>query len=89
MELCSSDEISDNEEAEQFYDTQPIVHVNNLQTAYTNVETHSATYFDDDSGSGAGESLSTHETARDNTKWNFMEFGVEARGRRTSSECPD
>ena len=37
-----------------------------------------ATCFDDASGSGAAESLSTHETARDGTKWEFMEFGVEA-----------
>ena len=26
-ELCSSDEMSDNEETEQFDDTQPIVHI--------------------------------------------------------------
>ena len=42
-ELCISDEISDDEETEQFDDTQPIVHVDDLQAAYTNVETHSAT----------------------------------------------
>ena len=83
-ELCSSNEISDVEETEQFDDTQPIVHVDDLQTAYTNVETHSATCFDDDSGSVAAESSSTHETARDGTKWEFMKFGVEARGRHTA-----
>ena len=76
--------MSDDEEAEQFDYTQPIVHVDDLQTAYTNVETHSATCFDDNSGSGAAESSSTHETARDGTKWKFMEFGIEARGRRTA-----
>ena len=32
-ELCSSDEMSDDEEAEQFDDTQPIVHIDDLQTA--------------------------------------------------------
>ena len=41
-ELCSSDEMSDDEETEQFDDTQPIVHGDDLQSAYTNVETHSA-----------------------------------------------
>ena len=30
------------------------------------------------------ESSSTHETARDGAKWEFMEFGVEARGRRAA-----
>ena len=30
------------------------------------------------------ESSSTHETARDSTKWKFMEFGAEARGRRAA-----
>ena len=74
----------DDEEAEQFDDTQPIVHVDNLQTAYINVETYSATCFDDDFGSGAAESSSAHETARDSTKWKFMEFGADARGRRTA-----
>ena len=54
-----------------------------MQTAYTNVETHSATCFDNDSGFAAAESSSTH-TARDGTKWEFMEFGVEARGRRAA-----
>ena len=58
--------------------TQPI----DLQIADTNVETHSAICLDDDSGSGAAESLSTRETARDGTKWEFKEFGVEARQRR-------
>ena len=83
-ELCSSDEMSDDEETEQFNDTQPIVHLGDLQTADTNVETHSATCFDDASDSGAAESSSTHETARDGTKWEFMEFDVEARGRRAA-----
>ena len=76
--------MSDDKKAEQFDDTQPIVHLDDLQTAYTNVETHSATCFDDDCGSGAAESSSTQETARDSTKWEFMEFGAEAWGRRTA-----
>ena len=63
-ELCSSDAMSNDEETEQFDDVQPIIHVGNLQTADTNVETHSATCFDDDSGSGTTESWSTHEIAR-------------------------
>ena len=83
-ELCSSDEMSDDEETEQFDDTQLIVHLGDLQTADTNVETHSATCFDDVSGSGAAESLSTQETAREGTKWEFMDVGVEARGRRAA-----
>ena len=82
-ELCSSDEMSDDEETEQFDDTQRIG-LGDLQTADTNVETHFATCFDDATGSGAAESSSTHETARDGTKWEFMEFGVEARGRHTA-----
>ena len=53
---------------EQFDDTQPIVHVNDLQTVDTNVETHSAACFDDNFGPGAAESSSTHEPARDGTK---------------------
>ena len=32
--------------------------------------------------SGDIESSNTHEAARDDTKWEFMEFGVKARGRR-------
>ena len=76
--------MSDHEEAEQFDDTQPIVHVDDLQTADTNLETLSATCFDDDSDSDAAESSSTHERARDSTKWEFIEFGAEARGRRTA-----
>ena len=67
-ELCSSDEMSDDEETKQFDDTQPIVHVGDSQTADTSVETHSATCIDDDSGSGAAESSSTREIARDGTK---------------------
>ena len=61
--------MSDDKKAEQFDDTQPIVHLDDLQTAYTNVETHSATCFDDDSGLGAAESSGTQETARDSRKW--------------------
>ena len=83
-ELCSSHEMSDNKEAEQFNDTLPFVHVGDLQTADTNVETHSATCFDDDSGSGTAESSSTRETVRDSTKWEFMEFVIAARGRRAA-----
>ena len=41
-ELRSSDEMRDDKEAEQFDNTQPIVRVGDLQTAFTNVETHSA-----------------------------------------------
>ena len=81
--------MSNDEETEQFDDAQPIVHVGNLQTVDTNVKTHSAVSFDDDSCSGAAESLSTHVTARDGTKWESME---KIRGRSTrkasSSECP-
>ena len=62
-ELCSSDEMSDVEEAEQFDDTQPIVHVDDLQTADTNLETHSALCSEDDSSSGAAKSSSTREIA--------------------------
>ena len=40
--------------------------------------------FDNDSDSGAAESSSTHETLRDGTKWEFIIFGVEARGRRAA-----
>ena len=78
------DEMSDNEETGQIDDAQPFAHVGDLQTSDTNVETHSATCFDDDSGSGATESLSTHDTARDSTKWEFMKFCVEARERRAT-----
>ena len=53
--MCSSDEMSDDKETEQFDDTQPIAHVGDLQTANTNVETHSATCFDDYFVSGAAE----------------------------------
>ena len=71
-EICS-DEMNDDEETEQFDDTQPIAHEGDLQTADTNVKTHSATCFDNYSCSGAAKSLSTHETARDGTKWEFMD----------------
>ena len=70
--------MSNVEETEQFDDTQPIVEVGDLDTADTNVETYSDTCFNDDSDPSAGENSSTHETARDGTKWKFMEFGVEA-----------
>ena len=83
-ELCSSDQMSDDEEAEQFDDTQPIAHIDDLQTANTNLETHSALCSEDDSNSGAAKSLSTHETVRDSTKLEFMKFGAEAQGRRTA-----
>ena len=56
-ELCSSDKMSDDEEAEQFDDTQPIAHIDDLQTADTNIEAHSAACFDDDSSSGAAENF--------------------------------
>ena len=72
--LCSSDEMSNDEEAEQFDDTQHIVHIDDLQTADTNIETHSV----DDFGSDAAKSSSTYETARDSTKLKFMEFGAKA-----------
>ena len=55
--------MSDDEEAEQFDDTQPIVHIDDLQTADTNLETHSGLCSEDDSSSGAAKSSSTHETA--------------------------
>ena len=82
--LCSSDEMSDDEEAEQFDDTQPIVHIDDLQTAETNLETYSALCSEDDSSLGAAKSSSTHETSRDSTKLEFMKFGAEAQGRRTA-----
>ena len=55
-QLCSSDEMNDNEKTEQLYDAQPIVHIDDLQTSDTNVKIYSATYYNDDSGSGALES---------------------------------
>ena len=64
----------------QFDNTQSIVQRDNLQTANTNVETHSALC----SGSGAAKSLSTPETARDSTKLEFMKFDAETRGRCTA-----
>ena len=83
-EICSSDKMSDDEETEQFDDKPPNVRVGDLQTAYTNFETHSATCIDNDSGSDAAESSSTHKTAGDGTEWKFIEFGVEARESRTT-----
>ena len=83
-ELCSSDEMSDDEEAEQFDDTQPIVHMDDLQTADSNLETHCALCSENDYSSGAAKSSSTNETARDSTKLEFMKFGAEAQGRRTA-----
>ena len=55
-QLCSSDEMNDDEKTEQFDDAQPIVHIGDLQTFDTNVEIYSATCYNDDSGSGAPES---------------------------------
>ncbi|CAK8689982.1 unnamed protein product [Clavelina lepadiformis] len=74
-ELCSSDEMDDDEETEQLSDSQ---------SANTNVESHSTTCCDGDSCLGAAESLIKNETARDGTQWEFMEFGVEARGKRAA-----
>ena len=68
--------MSDDEETDQFDSG------GDIQTAGTNAETQSATPVTDDSDSSAVESSSTHETARDGTKWEFMEFGEEALGRR-------
>ena len=83
-QLCSSGEMSDDEKTEQFDNAQPIVHIDDLQTSDTNVEIYSATYYNDDSGSGAAKSSSTNETARDGIKWEFMEFGLKLRGRRAA-----
>ena len=83
-QLCFSDEMSDDEKTEQFDDAQPIVHTGDLQTSDTNVEIYSATCYNDDYSSCAPESSSTNETARDGTKWEFMEFGLKARGRRAA-----
>ena len=41
-QLCSSDEMNDDEKTEQFDDAQPIVHIGDLQTSDTNVEIYSA-----------------------------------------------
>ena len=87
-EICSSHKICDNEETEQFDDKQPIVRVGDLQTAGTNVESQSAKY-SDNAGSGAAESSSIRETARDSAKLEFLEFGIEARRRCCSSERPN
>ena len=59
--------MSNNEETKQFDGTSAVVYASDLQTADTNVKSHFATCFDDDSGSGAAESSSTHEAARDGT----------------------
>ena len=83
-QLCFSDEMSDDEKTEQFDDAQPIVHIGDLQTSDTNVKIYSATCYNDDYGSCAAESSSTKETARDGTKWEFMDFGLKARGRRAA-----
>ena len=83
-QLCSSDEMNDDEKTEEFDDVQPIVYIGDLQTSDTNIEIYSATCYNDDFGSGAAESSSTNETERDGTKWEFMEFGLEARGRRAA-----
>ena len=55
-QLCSSDEMNDDEKTEQFDDAQPIVHIGDLQTSDTNVEIYSVTCYNDDSGSGVPES---------------------------------
>ena len=73
--------MSDDEKTEQFDNAQPIVHIGDLQTSDSNVEIYFATYYNNDSGSGAAQSSSTNETARDGTKWEFMEFGLKARKR--------
>ena len=86
-QLCSSDEMSDNEKAEQFDDAQPIVDIGDLQTSDTNVEIHSATCYNDDSGSGAAKSSRTNEAAKDGTKGEFMELILEARGRRAAQNA--
>ena len=83
-QLCSSDEMSDDEKTEQFDHAQPIVHMGALQTSDTNVEIYSATCYNDGYGSGAAENLSTNETARNGTKWEFMEFSLKARERRAA-----
>ena len=70
-QLCSSDEMNDDEKTEQFDDAQAIVYIGDFQTSDTNIEIYSATCYNDDSGSGAAESSSTNETARDGTKWEF------------------
>ena len=94
-QLCFSNEISDDEKTEKFDNAQLIVHIGDLETSDTNVEIYSATCYNDGSSSGAVESLSTNKTARDGTKWEFMEFDLEARGRRADqnvlteqSGCP-
>ena len=79
-EASSSDEMSDDEETEQFNST----HLDGSLTAPTYVETHSALCSDGESGLDAAESSSTHEIARDGTKWEFVEFGIEAPGRRAA-----
>ena len=55
-QLCSSDEMNDDEKTEQFDDAQPIVHIGDLQTSDTNVEIYSVTCYNADSGLGAPES---------------------------------
>ena len=55
-QLCSSNEMNDDEKTEQFDDAQPIVHIGDLQTSDTNVEIYSARCYNDDSGLGAPES---------------------------------
>ena len=41
-QLCSSDQMSDDEKTEQFHDAQPIVYIGDLQTSDTNVKIYSA-----------------------------------------------
>ena len=40
-QLCSSDEMSNDEKTEQFDNAQPIVHIGDLQTSDTNIEIYS------------------------------------------------
>ena len=83
-EFCSSDEMRDDEEAEQFDDAQPIVDIDDLQTADTNLETHSALCSEDDSGSGAAKSSSTHEIAPNWNLWNSAQKHKEGEQLRMS-----
>ena len=63
MELCFSDEMSDDEQIKRFDSPQNITSVDNTQTAGTSnsVKTYFATCFEDDSGSDAAECSSSHE----------------------------
>ena len=61
--------MSDCEETEQFDNTQPIVHIGDLQLLILTLKPI-LLRFDDDLGSGAAESSITYETARDGNLWN-------------------